>query len=121
MKTNRIIYYISTGLLSLFMLGAAGMYIFNHAEVAKIVASLGYPTYIIYPLAIAKILGIIAILSNYSKTLKEWAYAGFFFDFILALSAHLNAGDGGWAASVVALILLMIAYIFYKRISISEK
>ena len=45
----KIIFWIVTGLLSLMMLGSAGMYIFNHASVATIFQSLGYPTYIIYP------------------------------------------------------------------------
>ena len=97
------------------MLMSAGMYIFNHSEVVKIFGTLGFPAYIIYPLAAAKILGVIAVVSNYSKTLKEWAYAGFFFDFLLALSAHLNAGDGGFAFALLALSLLFISYIFWKR------
>ena len=117
MKTNKIVYWIATGLLCLMMLGSAGMYIFNHAEVAKIFTSLGYPTYIIYPLAIAKILGVIAILTRYSNTLKEWAYAGFFFDFVLALSAHLNAGDGGFITPIIALVLLFVSYFFEKKLS----
>ena len=116
MKTNQIIYYIATGLLTLMMLGSAGMYIFNNAEVAKIFTLLGYPTYIIYPLAVAKILGLIAIWSNYSKTLKEWAYAGFFYDFILALSAHINAQDGDWIGAAIALVLLAGSYVFWKRL-----
>lgn len=91
---NKIIDWIATGLLSLLTLSAVGMYIFNHAEVVKTFGLLGFPAYIIYPLAAAKTLGVIAIVSNYSKTLKEWAYSGFFFNFLLALSAHLNAGDG---------------------------
>ncbi len=115
MKTTKIIYYVGTILMSLLMLFSAGMYIFNNAEVTKIFGSLGYPTYIIYPLAVAKILGLIAIWSNFSKTLKEWAYAGFFFDFVLALSAHLNVGDGDWAGAVIALILWTVSYVFWKR------
>jgi len=54
MNTNKIIYYVSTGLLSAFMLFAAGMYVFNNAEVATLFGRLGYPSYIIYPLAVAK-------------------------------------------------------------------
>jgi len=115
MKANKIIYYAATGLLSLMMLGSAGMYIFNHAEIAGIFKTLGYPTYIIYPLAAAKLLGLAAIWSDYSKTLREWAYAGFFFDFLLALSAHLNAGDGGWPTAAVAFLLWTISYVFDKR------
>lgn len=110
MKTKSVIYWIATGLICLLMLASAGMYIFNHAEVVKIFASLGYPTYIVYPLAIAKILGVIAILTRYSKTLKEWAYAGFFFDFVLAFLAHLFAGDGGYILPIVAILLLLTSY-----------
>lgn len=116
MKTNKIFYWIATGLLCLMMLGSAGMYIFNHQAVLVIFKTLGFPAFIIYPLAIAKILGVIAILSNQSKTLKEWAYAGFFFDFLLALSAHLNAGDGEFVPAVAALILLMVSYFFDKKV-----
>lgn len=116
MKSAKIIYWIATGLLCLLMLVSAGMYIFKHAEVVKIFNSLGYPSYIVYPLATAKILGVLAILSKQSQTLKEWAYAGFFFEFLLALSAHINAGDGGFAAAAVALVLLLTSYFLDKKI-----
>ena len=48
---------------------------------------LGYPAYLIYPFATAKLLGLVAIWTKKSETLKEWAYAGFTFDFLLAISA----------------------------------
>ena len=116
MKTNKIIYWIATGLLCLLMLASAGMYIFNHQAVLEIFKTLGFPAYIVYPLAVAKILGVIAILSKQSKWLKEWAYAGFFFDFLLAISAHLNAGDGEFPLAVIALVLLLVSYIFDKKV-----
>lgn len=114
MKATKIIYYISTALLTALMLFSAGMYIFNNAEIASEFQHLGYPIYIIYPLAIAKILGLIAIWSNYSKTLKEWAYAGFFYDFILAWSAHYFAGDGAVGFALPAIVILIISYASYK-------
>lgn len=116
MNKYKLAFYISTGLLSLMMLGSAGMYFFNTPDVVEIFTRLGYPTYIIYPLAVAKILGIIAIWSNYSRILKEWAYAGFFFDFILALSGHLNAGDGEFGLAAAALALLAISYVSDKKV-----
>ena len=112
----KIVYWIATGLMCLLMLGSAGMYIFNHAEVLKIFTSLGYPTYIVYPLAIAKILGVMAIITKFSKTLKEWAYAGFFFDFLLAASAHYFAGVPSPLAAIVALVLLLISYALDRKI-----
>ena len=112
----KIVYWIATGLMCLLMLGSAGMYIFNHAEVLKIFTSLGYPTYIVYPLAIAKILGVMAILTKFSKTLKEWAYAGFFFDFLLAASAHYFANVPSPMLAIIALVLLLISYALDRRI-----
>lgn len=116
MKTNKIIYYGATGLLTLLMIFSAGMYFFNHAAIAEVFVRLGYPAYIIYPLAAAKILGLIAIWSNYSRDLKQWAYAGFFYDFLLALAAHVNAKDGEWLPAFVALILLMVSYFLGRNL-----
>ena len=115
-KQDKIIYWTSTGLLTALMLLSAGMYFVQHDMVSATFTKLGFPTYIIYPLAIAKILGLIALWTRKSEMLKEWAYAGFFFDFVLALSAHLNIGDGEFLPSIIALILLVVSYIFEKRI-----
>jgi len=76
---------------------------------------LGYPTYLIYPLAIAKVLGVIAVISNLSAFLKHLAYAGFFFDVVLATLAHWMAGDG-ISLSFYALILLVISFIMYRKL-----
>jgi len=115
MKRNKIIYYVATGLLTLLMLFSVGMYFFNHEEVAGMFTSFGYPTYIIYPLAVAKLLGLFALWNPNFKAIKEWAYAGFFFDFILAFFAHYMIKDGGQMMAGVALVLLIISYIYSKK------
>ncbi|MDH3529239.1 MAG: DoxX family protein [Acidobacteriota bacterium] len=79
MKTTKIVFYVSTDLLTLMMLFSAGMYIFDNAEVSKLFSALGYQSSIVYPLAVSKLLGLVAISSGYSARLKERAYAGFFF------------------------------------------
>ena len=114
-KRIRIIFYIATGLLSLLMIFSASMYFLNHEMVSATFERLGYPTYIIYPLAIAKILGLAAIWTNKSNMLKEWAYAGFFFDFVLAFSAHIATNDGAFAPALVAIILLFTSYFTEKH------
>ncbi len=114
-KTIKIIYWISTGLLTLLMLFSAGNYFFNHEAIVNAFEALGYPTYLIYPLGIAKLLGLIAILTRKYSTLKEWAYAGFFFDFILAFFAHIMVGDGEFAGALVAMILLFASYFSEKK------
>lgn len=98
------------------MLMSAGMYIFNNAEISKVFTSLGYPSYIVYPLAIAKILGLVAIWVNKSKSIKEWAYAGFFFDFVLAFFAHVMVGDGEFAPAIIATVLLFASYFSWKKL-----
>ena len=115
-KRDKFIYWGVTGLLTALMLMSAGMYFLQHDFVSETFTKLGFPTYIIYPLAILKILGLIAIWTKKSPMLKEWAYAGFFFDFLLALSAHININDGEYLPSAIAIVLLLVSYFFEKRI-----
>jgi len=116
MKRDKIIYYIATGLLTLLMLFSASMYFFNHDEVVTLFEGFGYPTYIIYPYAVAKLLGLVAIWFVGNKIVKEWAYAGFFFAFVLAFFAHVMIGDGEQMGALIALLLLAVSYIFSKKI-----
>lgn len=70
---------------------------------------LGFPQWMIYPLATLKILGVIAILYNRLRTVKEWAYAGFAFDSVAAICAHYMAGDGISALACIALIAVIVS------------
>lgn len=115
MKRDKIIYLVATGLLTALMLFSSSMYFFDHEMVSETFSSLGFPTYIIYPLAIAKLLGLVAIWTRKSRMLLEWAYAGFCFDFLLASSAHIIVKDGAHIAAIVALVLLFTSYFFGKR------
>lgn len=116
MKTQKIIYWITTGLVCLVMLYSASMY-FTQTEMVKgMFKSFGYPTYIVIPLAVAKILGLIVILWNKVTWLKEWAYAGFFFDFVLAFFAHRMINDGQETTAAVAIVVLLISYFLGKKV-----
>jgi hypothetical protein len=117
MKRDKIIFYIATGLLTLLMLFSVSMYLFKHEDVSVMFESFGYPTYIIYPYAVLKLLGVFAIWNPNFKTIKEWAYAGFFFAFILAFFAHFMIGDGEQGGALLAFILLITSYIFNKKIT----
>lgn len=116
MDRNKIFYWIGTGLLSALMLFSASMYFLKTDEVKEVFTALGYPNHIIIPLAIAKILGVVAILTRRSRMLMEWAYAGFFFDMILATMAHLNANDGGHAPAMAGMVFLIVSYFYEKRV-----
>ena len=117
MKRDKIIFYVSTGLLTVILLFSVYMYVFKHGMVVEMFNGFGYPSYIVYPYAVAKLLGLFAIWNPKFKVIKEWAYSGFFFAFILAFFAHYMISDGGQMTALIALLLLIVSYIFHKRIS----
>lgn len=95
--------------MCLVFLFSATNYFLNYEVMAGYYTALGFPTWLVYPSAIAKILGVIAILSRKSALLKEWAYAGFFFDAALAFTAHQIAQDGGWLFAAIALVSTVVS------------
>ncbi len=115
MKRNKIIYWVTTGLLCLLFFASAMMYIFNYPRAEGFFISLGFPTWLIYPLAILKLLGVAAILTKKSNFIKELAYAGFLFDAILALAAHLIVSDGEFPGAVLAITLLTVSWIYDRK------
>ena len=112
----KIAYWIVTGIFCLLMLAAVAMEVFGFAESVAFLKQLGYPAHIAYVLPITKALGVVAILTRYSKTLKEWAYAGFFFDFVLAALAHYFSGVPSPLPAIVALVLLMTSYALDRKV-----
>lgn len=94
-KRNKIIYWLSTALLSLGMLGSGISQILHLEDMNALIEHVGYPLYFMYIIGVWKVLGVIAILMPNFKLLKEWAYAGFFFLMSGALVSHLFMGDGG--------------------------
>lgn len=86
------------------------MYLTKGEMVRQALGALGYPAYLVPILIAVKLLGVAAILSRISVRLSDLAYAGMFFHLLLALSAHLNAGDGGFAPAVVGLLALAASF-----------
>lgn len=121
MKTYKNIYFISTVLLSLLLLFSAGMYFFNHEEVAKTFTRLGYSPQIIYPYAVAKIFGVIALWYTGNYIIKNLAYIGFLVAFSLAIYAHISIKDGDQATAIVAMVLLIASYLSDKKIRNEER
>ena len=114
MKTTRILHWIFTGLLSALLLMSAGMYFFNHDEIVVMFTMLGFPTWIIYPLACLKISGVIMLLTKFKEWLTEWAYAGILFDVSLAMGAHLAIQDGEQMGAIIGLVLMLGSYVTWK-------
>ena len=77
--------------------------------------SFNYPKYLVIPLAITKVLGVIMILWRKIKWLTEWAYAGFFFDLVLATLAHYYAGHE-IGLSALGFVFLFPSYFLGKLV-----
>ncbi|PWB22586.1 DoxX family protein [Flavobacterium sp. HTF] len=118
MKKAKIIFWITTTIIFLFE-GVMPAFT-SQSELAKEgIRHLGYPEYFGNALVVFKILGVlILVIPSLPKNVKEWAYAGFGFDFIFASISHF-AVDGINFQSffpLIFLVILAISYTYYHKI-----
>jgi uncharacterized membrane protein YphA (DoxX/SURF4 family) len=112
MKTKRIIFWISTGLIFITQ-GLMPIFTTNMEETVQAFAHLGYPHYFVTMLAIFKLIGgLVLIIPKIPSRLKEWAYACFTIDFIAA-SVSITVVDGFSATTFIPLITLLVLMISY--------
>jgi hypothetical protein len=101
MKRDKIIYWVSTGIVCGMMLMSAFMY-FTDPKVVEGFKLMGFPDYFRVELGTAKLLG---------------ALAGFGINFISAAIAHISIGDtSGITMPLVLLALLIISNIFFHKL-----
>jgi uncharacterized membrane protein YphA (DoxX/SURF4 family) len=118
-KRDRIIFWISTGLFSAFMLSSAIPNIMSTQEWVEVFKMLGYPAYMLPFLGVAKLLGSIAMLIPGFPRIKEWAYAGMFFDLIGAVYSGLAVGgfDPQMLVLLVPFGLGALSYIYHHKLT----
>jgi len=106
-KSKAIVYWTTTALVA-FFIGSGGA-----AELARVpgtvegLVHLGYPAYFVSIIGFWKVLGAIALLAPRFPRLKEWAYAGIFFNMTGAAVSGAATGAAAWHI-VVDLVLLSI-------------
>ena len=118
MKTTRILYWVFTGLFAAAMIFSAISNVFIWPEAVELITTqLGYPQYIIPFLGVAKVLGGIMILIPGFPRLKEWAYAGLFFDLIGATYSAIAIG--GFQPEMLGMLIFFglgaLSYIYYHK------
>lgn len=117
-KTIKIIYWISTILFALFMLSTC---IPNPEGFAFMTGDgeheLSFPKYFPNFIAVAKVLGVIGILIPGFPRVKEWAYAGLFFDLVSAVYAFIAVGVIADTAifMITPFVLGITSYVFYHK------
>jgi len=118
MKTQKIIFWVTTTLIFLFE-GVMPAFT-SQTEMAKEgIRHLGYPEYFGVMLTVFKVLGALAlIIPQVPARVKEWAYAGFVIDFIAAFVSHAAVdGFGGQTFFPLAVLLvLIVSYVYYHKV-----
>ncbi|RYG01314.1 MAG: DoxX family protein [Chitinophagaceae bacterium] len=119
MKKDKIIYWIATIIIALFegLMPA----LTSQTELAKEgIRHLGYPEYFGTALVVFKVLGVLVlIIPQFPKRMKEWAYAGFAFDFIFATISHaaVDGINGQTFFPLVVFAILAVSYIYYHKLN----
>jgi DoxX-like family len=94
-KAKTIAYWVTTGVLVFCMTGGIFELLGLRTTIEGI-TRLGYPPYIIPALGLGKVLAILAILWPGLPRLKEWAYAGIFFNMMGATVSHVARNEAAW-------------------------
>ena len=107
-KAKSIVYWTMTGLVAFFMGGGGASQIWQYrVNPHGVVPLLDYPMYFFAILGFWKVSGAIAILVPRFPRLKEWAYAGIFFDLTgAAASCAAVGGYGAYGFHVIAPLII---------------
>jgi hypothetical protein len=123
MKSTKIIYWTTTILFAGFMIFSAIPNIAQSQEAVTFIMNLGYPKYFIPFIGVAKLIGSIAILTPQFKKIKEWAYAGLFFDLIAAVYSLIQIH--GFEPSMFFMVLIFVigitSYIYNGKMYAASK
>ena len=107
MRTRVIGYWATTIPLALELLAGSEWDLTHRPFVVQVVTHLGYPVYFLTILGFWRLLAAIALLAPGFARLKEWTYAGVFFELTGAVASHAATGDNS-AELIVPLSLIAL-------------
>jgi DoxX-like family len=118
-KTTNLLYWIFTILFVALMLFSSASGLKPNEDAIKFLHDgFGFPIYFIQFISIAKVVGCIALLIPGLKTVKEWAYAGLFFDLIGATYSGI-AVAGKFDVMILSMLIWfgtgILSYYFWKK------
>lgn len=115
MKKTNVFYWIFTGLFAAFMAFTSIPDVLMMPDAMTFIQQLGYPTYFVPFIGVAKLLGCVAILIPGFPKIKEWAYAGLCYDLVGAL--YSIVATTGFKIEIsfmfLAFLLLFLSYRYY--------
>src|SRR5262245_44132397 len=118
MATSRmriVIYWIATGIIATEAAIGGALDILHYAPYVAILQHLGYPQYFSMILGVWKIPAAVTVLVPRFPRLKEWAYAGMFFNMIGAAVSHISAGDSAVMLIAPLTFAALIVVSWYLR------
>lgn len=93
LKARMAGYWTTTAIIVVVWLSGGVADLVRRSGTLAGMVQLGYPPYVLTILGFWKVLGAIAILVPRFPRLKEWAYAGTFFELTGAFSSHVASGS----------------------------
>jgi hypothetical protein len=105
-KSRVMAYWLTTGLLVAELFAGSVLDFSKATSVREIIEHLGYPDYLMTIIGFWKMMGAIALIIPGFLLLKEWAYAGIFFEMPGAGASHLLFGDG--LTFIIAPLIFML-------------
>jgi len=123
-KTTNTLYWTFTILFALLMIfSAVGGIQPSQQAIQLIHNDLGYPIYFIQFISIAKLIGAVAILIPNFNRIREWAYAGLFFDLSAAIYSGI-ASSGKFDPLMIAMLIWIIpgilSYVFWHKRKLNQ-
>lgn len=111
-RTQIIAYWIFTVIAALQSAAGAALDLSGDPDFAEIAMHLGYPPYLLIILGFWRALACIALLVPGFPIVKEWAYAGLFFDHTGAMASHIIVGDdiGQWIWPATFALITMASW-----------
>ena len=121
MKTTKVIYWVSTGIICLFSLGAVQM---NSPMAIEGANHLLIPRYLGLEVSIGQLIGLVLlIVPAVPARFKEWAYVGYGIMYLTALNAHLAVGDAFVPYGIMPIVffaLLLTSYISFHKLQAAK-
>jgi hypothetical protein len=109
-KTKTLAYWTTTAIVTAELVAGGVLDLAHASSVVSGLEQLGYPTYLLSILGIWRLLAAAALLAPGLPRLKEWAYAGAFFELTGAALSSLARGDSvGSVATPIILAAFAIA------------
>lgn len=117
-QTTKVIFWTGAVLISLWF-GASGFFeLTGNPLVWGITRQLGYPAHFIYILGVFKLSGVVVMLTpNRLLRLKEWVFAGIFFDILFAFFSKVAVlGFPATIDAIIAFGIISVTYVMYRKL-----